>query len=144
MAGVTVGTPAYMAPEQARGDTVDRRSDVYSLGATLYSLLGGLPPIGGCSPMEVMVRVMTDDPVPRRRVAPGVPRDLETIVHHCLEKDPGRRYDSARALAEDLGRFLDGEPIAAPSAEPRVPARPQGLEAPRAGGGRGPRGWSRR
>jgi len=113
VAGVTVGTPAYMAPEQARGETVDRRSDVYSLGATLYALLGGQTPIGGSSPMEVMVRVMTDDPVPLRRVAPGVPRDLETIVHHCLEKDPGRRYDSARALADDLGRFLAGEPIAA-------------------------------
>jgi len=112
--GMAMGTPAYMAPEQAIGDysQVDRRTDVYGLGATLYSLLTGKPPFSG-SGLQVMVRAIHEDPIPLGRALPGISRDLETIVMKCLEKDPNRRYESARALAEDLLRFLDGEAILA-------------------------------
>ncbi len=111
--GSITGTPDTMAPEQARGDVkaVDRRTDVYALGATLYHLLCGRPPFTGDTAMDVLVKVLADEPPPPRSFLPSIPRDLETIVLKCLEKDPARRYESARALAEDLGRFLDGEPI---------------------------------
>lgn len=113
--GAAVGTPSFMAPEQAAGETarIDRRTDVYSLGATLYSVLGGQPPFGGSSPVEVLRKVIDEEPSSLVLAAPGVPADLVTIVMKCLEKDPARRYESARALAEDLGRFLDGDPIEA-------------------------------
>ncbi len=113
--GATLGTPAFMAPEQAGGDTnaVDRRADVYGLGATLYTLLAGRAPFAGASALEVVLKVLDEEPPPLRAVCPALPRDLETVVAHCLEKEPSRRYDSARALAEDLTRFLDGETILA-------------------------------
>ncbi|MFH1176733.1 MAG: protein kinase, partial [Acidobacteriota bacterium] len=113
--GATMGTPSYMAPEQALGEAsqLDRRADVYSLGATLYALLAGRPPHIGASPVEVMLKVLHEEAPPLRQVAPRVPLDLENVVMKCLEKEPQRRYDSARALAEDLGRFLDGEPVEA-------------------------------
>ena len=113
--GMIVGSPWYMSPEQARGENqnLDRRTDVYSLGATLYELLTGKPPFEGESSVAVLWKVMEEDPPPVRKKNPSVPEDLETIVMKCLEKDPGRRYDSARALAEDLRRFLNDEPILA-------------------------------
>ncbi len=113
--GQVMGTPAYMPPEQARGDqeAVDRRSDVYALGAVLYHLLTGRPPFTGQSTVEVLVHILQDEPVRVRKLAPQIPTDLETIAMTCLEKDPERRYRSARALAEDLTRYLEGEPIAA-------------------------------
>ena len=113
--GTVVGTPPYMAPEQARGERqkIDRRTDVYALGATLYDILGGTPPFGGESSVAVMMKVMTEDAPSLRTLDPSIPTDLDTIALKCLEKDPSRRYDSARALAEDLRRYLDGEPIAA-------------------------------
>lgn len=112
--GFVMGTPVYMAPEQARGDllALDRRADVYSLGATLYFLLCGSPPFEG-SDIEVVIHVIHDEPEPLRQRQSSIPPDLETVAHRCLEKEPSRRYDSARALGEDLQRFLEGEPILA-------------------------------
>ena len=79
----------------------------------LYELLAGTPPFTGANLARVLVQLVQDDPKPLRQMAPATPEDLETIVAKCLEKDPGRRYGSARELAEDLDRFLDGEPIRA-------------------------------
>ena len=111
--GMISGTPAYISPEQAQGHALDRRTDVYSLGVVLYELLAGTPPFAGGNLARILVRLVQEDPKPLRQVRPGVPEDLETIVAKCLEKDPARRYESARDLAEDLDRFLDGEPIRA-------------------------------
>ena len=114
MTGMILGTPAFMPPEQAWGDPqmLDRRSDIYSLGATLYCLVAGRPPFEGTS-MEVIVKLSQDDPIPLRKIEPRAPRDLETITMKCMERDPNRRYDSAKALNEDLQRFLNGDSIQA-------------------------------
>ena len=111
--GALMGTPSYMAPEQARGDVrnIDRRSDVYSLGATLYELLTGVVPFSDTSLAGTLQRVLHEEPPPPRSHAPHLPSDLETIALKCLNKEPDQRYPSARALAEDLGRYIDGEPI---------------------------------
>jgi len=113
--GTVVGTPPYMAPEQARAERfrIDRRTDVYALGATLFDLLGGRPPFVADSMVDVMMQVVNNDAPSLRSLDPSISIDLETIVAKCLEKDPQRRYDSARALADDLRRYLDGEPIVA-------------------------------
>ncbi|EPX55259.1 hypothetical protein D187_009466 [Cystobacter fuscus DSM 2262] len=111
--GALMGTPSYMAPEQARGDVrgIDRRSDVYSLGATLYELLAGVAPFTGDSVLGTLNKVLHEEPPSPRTHVPHLPGDLETLVLKCLSKEPDQRYDSARALAEDLGRYMDGEPI---------------------------------
>ena len=105
--GTVVGTPAYMPPEQARAGKVDGRSDVYSLGATLYELIAGRPPFDGPTIFAVLKKVEEEEPA---RIA-RADRDLETIAMKCLEKDPGRRYETATELAGDLDRWLAGEPI---------------------------------
>ena len=113
--GAVLGTPRYMAPEQAHGEAtkLDRRADVYSLGATLYHLLTGAPPFPGEAVAEVLHNLMTTEPRPPRALDRNIPVDLEAIVIKCLEKDRTARYDSARALADDLGRFMTGEPVLA-------------------------------
>lgn len=118
VSGAALGTPSYMAPEQALGKLalIDRRTDVYNLGATLYALIAGAPPFAGSSPFESLMHVIHNEPTTLTKVRPGVPADLEIVVMKCLEKDPKRRYDSAKALAEDLDRYLNGEPIAAKAA----------------------------
>ena len=111
--GELLGTPAYMAPEQlADADTVDPRTDVYGLGATLYEGLSGVVPFRGPVPV-VLRQVAADDPLPPRRLNPGVPRDLETICLRAMAKEPHRRYPTAADLRDDLRRWLRGEPIAA-------------------------------
>jgi serine/threonine protein kinase/tetratricopeptide (TPR) repeat protein len=113
--GATLGSPSYMPPEQAGGrlDEVDGRSDVYSLGATLYEMLTLQPPFEGASVVEVIQKVLLREPVRPRRINRLVKPDLETVCLKCLEKDRARRYGQAADLASDLARYLDGRPILA-------------------------------
>jgi tetratricopeptide (TPR) repeat protein/predicted Ser/Thr protein kinase len=114
--GVMIGTPAYMSPEQARGDhaQVDARSDIYGLGATLYHLLGGQAPFDNPSILELIVRIVEEEPA----ALPGVDADLQAIVLKCLEKERERRYPTAAALADDLDRWLAGDVVTARAPSP--------------------------
>jgi tetratricopeptide (TPR) repeat protein len=116
--GVLLGTPLYMSPEQARGETrlLGPRSDIYSLGATLYSVLVGRPAfdsIAGADVMATLRRVTEDEPRPPRLLKPDIPWEVETITLKAMEKEAWRRYSSGKEMADDIGRYLDGEPILA-------------------------------
>jgi len=115
VSGMVVGTPGYMPPEQAMGqkDGIDRRSDVYSLGATLYAMVAGRPPFEADSPMEILMKVIRDEAEPPRRWNPAVSPALETIILKALEKEPQRRYATAAELADDLERLTSGQSILA-------------------------------
>src|SRR6185503_7018193 len=118
--GSSLGTPLYMSPEQVEGKTgaISPRTDVYALGTILYEILTGRMPFLGETLMEIYGRILREDPVPPRASDPTLAHDLQTIAMKALEKDPARRYASAREFADDLRKHLAGEPIQ---------ARPPGL-----------------
>jgi WD40 repeat protein len=120
--GSVVGTPAYMPPEQAKGQVCDERSDVYSLGATFYELLTGRPPFEGETAMAVLMQQLRGEPIPPRRLNPKVNPEVETIVLKAMAKDPEARYQSAGELVQDLRRHTQGEPILARPPIPPVRA----------------------
>jgi tRNA A-37 threonylcarbamoyl transferase component Bud32/tetratricopeptide (TPR) repeat protein len=111
--GTTLGTPLYMSPEQVEGRSkeITRRTDVYALGAILYEILTGRPPHVGETVTELYGKIVREEPVPPRALNPRVSSDLQTITLKCLDKDPSPRYADAGEVAEDLRRYLGGEPI---------------------------------
>jgi WD40 repeat protein len=111
--GAVLGTPAYMAPEQARGEPVDERADVWAIGAILHHVLAATPPFDGASSEEVVARVAREPAPPIAERAPGAPRDLIAIVDKAMARDPARRYANAKPLAGDLARFLTGQLVGA-------------------------------
>jgi tetratricopeptide (TPR) repeat protein len=114
LTGTIVGTPIYMPPEQARGAETDARSDVYSLGATLYELASGQAPFSGANELEILKHVLLDEPPFPRKHAPALPQDLESVILKAMDKKPSGRYPTAAALADDLDRWLRSEPVHAP------------------------------
>jgi len=113
LTGAVMGTPEYMPPEQARGDPVDERADVYALGAILYHVMAGQAPFTGASSAVVLERVKTEPPPPLEQIQPRAPADLMAIVGKAMARDPQRRYPTAREMTEDLRRFQTGQLVAA-------------------------------
>jgi WD40 repeat protein len=111
--GTIVGTPAFMAPEQARGEPVDQRADVYALGALLYQLMAGDPPYSGASSADVIKSVVSGPPIAVERRVPGVPAELAAIVQKAMARDPAARYSDGAAFAADLKRYLSGQLVSA-------------------------------
>jgi formylglycine-generating enzyme required for sulfatase activity/tRNA A-37 threonylcarbamoyl transferase component Bud32/tetratricopeptide (TPR) repeat protein len=113
--GQVLGTPNYMSPEQAlgRGDEIDGRSDIYSLGASFYEMLTRAVPFTAENPRAILKKVVDDDPIPPSRINGRVPRSLELVVLKALRKGPGKRYQTGADFAKDLGRWLDGKPVTA-------------------------------
>src|SRR4030095_16164665 len=113
--GMWAGTASYMSPEQARGEPAarERATDIYSLGATLYELVTGRPPFDGASFAETLQKVLNAELESPRAVNPALPRDVETVIRKAMDKDPGRRYATAKDLADDLDRVIRDEPGAA-------------------------------
>ncbi len=111
--GQMLGSPGFTAPEQALHGLADARTDVYGLGAVLYSILTGRPPFQGPTAESVLVQLRDADPLPPRQLNPAVPKDLETITLKCLAREPARRYESAGEVAEELSRYLEGRGIRA-------------------------------
>ncbi len=115
LSGDLVGTVLYMSPEQVhvRNGRIDHRTDLYSLGATMYEVFTWRPPFRGKDHRDTLSQIVERDPVEPRELRPRIPRDLETIILKCLRKNPGDRYGTAEALAQDLRRFVRGDPIEA-------------------------------
>lgn len=115
VAGALLGTPRYMSPEQARASTdpIDHRTDIYSLGATLYELATGRPIFEAGTAQEVLSQILNREPRAPRQISPELPRDFETVILKCLAKEPGRRYATAQALADDLRALLEGRAVSA-------------------------------
>ncbi len=115
MTGNLIGTLRYMPPEQASGDTnsIDGRADIYSLAATLYELIALRPTFSATSHQQLLKQITLEEPTPLRRIDTKVPRDLETIIHKSLSKEPSERYQTAQALADDLRSFVEHRSIAA-------------------------------
>jgi tetratricopeptide (TPR) repeat protein len=116
--GETLGTPHYMSPEQARGESVDARSDVFSMGVLLYEILARRPPFTGSHPLEVLKKIEEQDPAPPRSIDPKIPADLENVALKALAKEPALRYATALQFAEDLAAWREGRPVLARPAPP--------------------------
>ncbi|MFA5793819.1 MAG: protein kinase [Candidatus Brocadiia bacterium] len=115
LTGTTIGTPDYMSPEQAMGrkEQINGSSDIFSLGATLYHVIAGKTPFGGQETYEIFHKIINDEPARPSTLVRNIPHDLETICLKCLNKEQHRRYETAQLLADDLNRFLEGQPILA-------------------------------
>src|SRR6266480_994971 len=120
-AGLLVGTPRYMSPEQARGQQADARSDIWSLGAVIYEMVGGIPAFSGATPSDCIASILKTEALPLSRVAPGAPTELQSILHTALRKDRDERYQKIAEMLADL-RSLKGKLERAASAPKIEPA----------------------